>query len=100
MNNFNSPLYPPNSYPDNEEKKEPKMENSQSPLFSLLSSFGGENMSNILPLLLGMKNGKMENITSLFGSDNPLLQAMSTFSAPKKKESQSSLKDIVEDNLV
>ena len=98
MNNFDTPLYPPNAYPG-EEKKEEKPQ-TQSPLFSLLSSLGGENISNILPLLLSSKNGNLSNLSSLFSNgENPFSSLFSNLSTYKKKESKGSLKNIPEEEF-
>jgi len=98
MNNFDTPLYPPDAFPSaekNEEKSQP-----QNLILSLLSSLGGDNISNILPLLLGMKNGNVANISSLLSNkENPLSTILSSLSTNTKKESQSSLKDIPDEEF-
>ncbi len=97
MNDFNTPLYPPNIY-SNEEKNEEKSQ-GQNPIFSLLSSLGGES-NNVLPLLLGMKNGNFSNILSLLSNkENPFSQIFSTLQQGTKKESQGSLKNIPEEEF-
>ena len=94
---FNKPLYP------NEQPFERKDEQKQS--FSPLNSLLGENLNiqSIMPLLLGMKNGNsmdmLSNMLSKNMKDNPLFKLLSSQSMTNKKESDSSLQTIPDEEI-
>ena len=88
---YNKPLYPSDT-PFEEKPKEQT------------SSFMGENLQSILPLILGMQSGnKTEMLTKFLPKNmtsNPLFQTLSTFGVNKtKKESISSPKKILKDEI-
>ncbi len=97
MNNnfFNKPLYPPNDFPQENEKKE-----KQNPFANIFSSLGQGGNSQLLSLLLGMKGGKPDISNILSQKGNPLFEILSSFGGTKKESQDSSPKSIPDDEYL